>query len=179
MRLVDGSRLYSASDLLLHLGCQYATVLNLKDLENPSGKAEDDAHARLVQEKGLEHERKHLDRFRVLYGDCVAEIGERQSLEARIAATLRAIGEGPQVIYQAALREDPWHGFADFLIRVDEKADLWAYCYEPLDTKLAHSSSAGHVAQLCVYAELLAGLRGRQPCNIHLALGDDRETAHP
>src|SRR4029077_1420357 len=86
--------------------------------------------------------------------------------------TLAAMRAGIDVIYQAALFNGRWLGYADFLERVDAPSDFGAYSYEVVDTKLARSAKAAALLQTSLYSELVAGMQGRAPEWMHLALGD-------
>jgi uncharacterized protein len=178
MRIMDGARLFSPTDLLTYLGCRYATGLDLEELGGPesAGKVES-SHAALIKAKGLEHEREFLARLQAEHGAGVMII-DGVDLNTRLAATKEAIAAGAKVIYQAALRDGPWSGFADFLIRVDEPTGVFLHSYEPYDTKLARSPAPGHLTQLCVYSDLLASV-GFSPRKIHIALGDGRQATYP
>lgn len=162
--------IFSASDLVAFLGCRHATFLDRRQLDDPVPVADDDEYLQLLQEKGLEHERTLLARFRS-DGKRLVEIPPEGALEERTAATLAAMRDGADVIYQGAFLSGPWHGYADFLIRVDGASSLGSYHYEPLDTKLAHSAKPKHVIQLAVYADLLTAAQGREPERLHILLG--------
>ena len=58
-------------------------------------------------------------------------------VESEHAATLQAMRDGVDVIYQAVLLGDRRLGYADFLRRVEKPSDLGAWSYEVWDTKLA------------------------------------------
>jgi predicted RecB family nuclease len=82
--------------------------------------------------------------------------------------------DGADVIYQATLFDGSWLGYADFLLRVvgpDAASDLGDYHYEVADTKLARHVKGGALLQMCVYSDLLAGIQGRMPARMHVALG--------
>lgn len=81
---------------------------------------------------------------------------------------------GARAIFQATLLDPPWHGFADFLERVDEPSTLGAWSYEPVDTKLARSAKPSHLVQLGLYGQMIAGVQGRMPRRLHIELGDGR-----
>jgi hypothetical protein len=53
MRIYQGRRLYSASDLVNFLGCTHATALDLRQLTQPVEFPPEDAQTRLLREKGL------------------------------------------------------------------------------------------------------------------------------
>ena len=75
---------------------------------------------------------------------------------------------GVDVIYQATLAGDRWHGRADFLRRIDRPSALGAWSYEVLDAKLARETRAGTVLQLCLYSHLVAGIQGVLPEFMHV-----------
>jgi hypothetical protein len=55
---MDGGIAYSASDLVNFLACEHQTSLDLINLKTPLPKTADDDEARLIQNKGNEHERR-------------------------------------------------------------------------------------------------------------------------
>ena len=84
---------------------------------------------------------------------------------------------GVDVIYQAVLFDGRRFGYADFLQRVEKPSDLGAWSYEVWDTKLARHAKASAVLQLSLYSDMVRELQGRQPEQMHLALGGvQRET---
>ncbi|MFN3725236.1 MAG: TM0106 family RecB-like putative nuclease [Allosphingosinicella sp.] len=177
MRYHNDSLLHSASDLNAFLGCAHAAALNLRKLVNPESlpeRAEDDDTVQLVQAAGHEHEASYLSVLKE-QGKDVAEISSRGSLEVRRGATIEAMRDGRQIIYQATFLDAPWHGFADFLRRVDTPSKLGPWSYEPIDTKLARSADPKHVLQLGIYADLISEAQGALPHSMHLVLGDGRE----
>ena len=76
--------------------------------------------------------------------------------------------DGADVIYQAPLADERWHGRADFLRRVASPSSLGDWSYEVIDAKLATETRAGTVLQLCVYSSLLARLQGAMPQQAHV-----------
>lgn len=118
MHYLDGNRLHSASDLVHFLACHHHTHLDLIDLQTPLPRAEDDPEAALFQEKGREHERSYLQGLKS--SRCqVVEIPTSGSLADRAEATRSVMASRAEVIYQAVLVDGSWHGYADFLRRVD------------------------------------------------------------
>jgi len=169
--LQNGALLASASDIVNYLGCAHRTTLDLVHLETPLEKAPDDEEMQLVQEKGRVHEAGFLKGLRAAGG--MVEIAQDASLEEKLERTREAMGAG--VIYQAALREGPFIGHADFLRRVEGKSALGGWRYEVLDTKLALKTKAKFLIQLACYSDLVAAAQGALPERAHLALGDGRE----
>jgi uncharacterized protein len=170
--------IFSASDLVTFVGCRHATVLDRRQLDTPVPVTQDDEYLKLLQEKGLEHERGLRDRLRT-EGRQVIEIPQEGALEDRTARTRQAMLAGAEVIYQGAFFSGRWHGYADFLLRVPGESSLGAYHYEPLDTKLAHGAKPKHVIQLGVYSDLLTEVQGKAPDRLHSVLGTDETVVLP
>ena len=171
MRKFSGTVLYAASDLNGFLGCRHSTFLDLKDLEERLPRAEDDAQAKLVQDRGHEHEADYLDYLKKA-GLSVVEVSEDGDLEDRVVVTTEVMKDGPDIVYQATLKNGVWHGFADFLKRVDHPSRLGPFSYEAVDTKLTKHPKPKHVIQLCLYSELLQHAQGIRPRGMSLVLGD-------
>jgi len=179
MLIHHGARLYSASDLVNFMGCVHATALDVGQLAAPVKFPEADAQTKLLQDKGIEHERAYLERLRA-QGRSIVEITSDGSLEARAALTLEAMRSGVDVVYQGALLAPPWHGYSDFLLRVDGvPSALGDFAYDVADTKLSRSAKPKHVLQLCVYGHLLTAVQGVPPPNFHVALGTGEMVSLP
>jgi predicted RecB family nuclease len=177
MRRYNDSLLHSASDLNAFLGCAHAAALNLQKLLDPPSlpdRAEDDESVQLIQQAGHAHEANYLAQLKAAGRD-VAEIAGDGSLEARAEATLAAMRAGHEIIYQATFLAPPWHGFADFLRRVEIPSAVATWSYEPIDTKLARTADPKHVLQLGLYSDLISEMQGAAPHSMHLVLGDGRE----
>lgn len=170
MQKVNGSILFSASDITYFAECQHRTWLDRLNLDSPMEKAADDEQSKLVQGKGFEHESAFFSKLKEQYSYCV-EIDTTRSLEQRIAATERAIQDGAEVIYQGSLRRGNLIGHSDFLIRTDTKTQEGGWIYEVADTKLAKSTKAKFVLQLSFYSDLLSDLIGQLPRHMHVELG--------
>ncbi|MFN3946096.1 MAG: TM0106 family RecB-like putative nuclease [Allosphingosinicella sp.] len=177
MRRYNDSLLHSASDLNAFLGCSHAAALNLQKLVDPASlpdRAEDDESVQLIQQAGHAHEASYLAQLKAA-GHDVAEIAGEGTLETRAQATLAAMRAGHEIIYQATFLAPPWHGFADFLRRVEIPSALADWSYEPIDTKLARTADPKHVLQLGLYSDLISEMQGMAPHSMHLVLGDGRE----
>jgi predicted RecB family nuclease len=175
MQKVKRTLLYSASDLTNFLDCRHLTTLDLKNLETPLPKADDDAQAKLIQEKGFQHEERYLDLLRSTGGRVVDLKSEMRDSEEAVRATIDAMTQGVEIIYQACLRSDPFFGYADFLRRVKRPSGLGRFSYEVVDTKLARSPRAKYLIQLCVYSRMIEKIQGVSPRSMHLVLGDGTE----
>lgn len=174
MRRYQSALLHSASDLNTFLGCGHATALHLRALDDDNlVRAVDDDSARLIQDSGHAHEADYLADLRNAGG--VAEIEAKGSIADAAAQTVEAMRSGAQTIYQATFFGPPWHGYADFLRRVETPSALGAWSYEAVDTKLARSAKPSHVLQLGLYSDLIAQVQGTPPHAMHVVLGDKRE----
>ena len=159
MHIVDELLRLSATDLANHLSCVHLSNLNLAVAQGRARRPgrRDDPVAVLLEERGREHERAYLAALRKRGGRIAEIAGEGD------AATLAAMRDGADVIYQAPLAGGRWHGRADFLLKTGTPSTLGAWSYEIVDAKLATQTRAGTVLQLCVYSELLAELQGAKP----------------
>lgn len=168
--------LYSAKDLINFLGCEHCTALDLAyrggALAAPA-EGEDD-YLDLLKDKGLTHERAYLETLRE-EGKSIREIARIENGLAEMAdATRQAMRDGVDVIYQGALVNHPWHGYSDFLLRVEKPSRLGRHSYEVADTKLARSARPKHVFQLCIYSLLVALEQELEPERVHVVLGDNK-----
>lgn len=122
----------------------------------------------LLVRLGEEHERKHLQHL-TSDGLDVVEIDNNDPYAH--VATIDAMRSGAAGIYQAVFRDGAKTGRADFLIRVDRPSHLGFWSYEAVETKLARSTKARAIIQLCHYSEFLAGVQGVEPEWMHVVLG--------
>src|SRR6185295_3153559 len=138
MFVEDGRVLYSASDLAAAARCEYALLraFDAKLGRGPAVAVEDELLARTAA-LGGEHEQRHLEALRAQADGRVAVIGRPaytvEGLRAAAAATARAVDARTPVIYQAAMFDGRFLGFADFLV-LDQGR------YRVGDTKLARSA---------------------------------------
>jgi uncharacterized protein len=170
--VTGGNIVYSASDLAASARCEYAL---LRDFDaklgwGPAVWDDDELLARMAA-LGAEHERRRLDRLRDEFGDAVAIIGRPAytpaGLTAAAEATRRAIADRAPVVYQAAMFDGRFVGFADFLVLDGER-------YRVTDTKLARSPKATALLQLAAYADVLAGSGVPVAPEAELELGDGK-----
>ncbi|MFO1303187.1 MAG: TM0106 family RecB-like putative nuclease [Burkholderiales bacterium] len=174
MQRSDGTVLYSASDLVAFLGCEHSITLGLRNLDEPLPRAEDDASAKLVKDKGNAHEKAVLAKLEA-QGLRVVEIEGHENPPLLAARTLEAMRDGADVIYQGAFLAGAHYGRTDFLRRVTGSSKLGDHRYEVLDTKLALSPKAKFAVQLAFYSDLLRQAQGAAPEHMHVILGDERE----
>lgn len=175
MQQLSGHLLLSPSDLIGYLECSHLSHL---EREVAMGRLErvgrrSDA-ADLLARKGDEHERQHLDRLRSDGREVVVIEGRGglDGLRRSAERTRTAMEAGAEVIFQAVLFDgDRWHGYADFLERVEVPSALGSWSYEVADTKLATRVKPYFLLQLCCYSELLARIQGHEPEWMHVVLG--------
>jgi uncharacterized protein len=123
-----------------------------------------------MRKLGLEHEHRYL---RALAEDehSIAEIAFDGPWASAITHTIKALHQGVDVVYQGVFLDEGWGGRPDFLTRVDRFSELGDWSYEPVETKLARSTKAGALLQLCLYSELLSRIQGTEPQRMHIVLG--------
>lgn len=167
--------LHSASDVVNFLECEHICYLDRVDLVTPLPRAAEDDQARLVQDKGYAHEAAYASRLAGASASFIDIAKGRRSLDEKIAATLEAMQSGVAVIFQAAFRDGPFVGHADFLRWVARPSALGPFSYEVVDTKLARSVNAKFLVQLAFYSSLVGKVQGLAPQLMHVVLGHKEE----
>jgi predicted RecB family nuclease len=161
-----GTIIYSPSDLIRYLASPFASWLDRYHLENPGALIPDEQteEEKLLSRTGDEHERSILTGYKG--STSVLEISKDNFATAH-TATLAAIKDKAPIIYQAALQNGVFAGFADFLnLDGSGKYQVW-------DTKLALSPKPYYPIQLCCYSEMLAAATGQgMPERIGVILGN-------
>jgi predicted RecB family nuclease len=181
----DGTIIVSATDLVGYLACDHLATLELGRVQQLWEKPvrRDDPTIALIQEKGDLHEGAYLESLRA-EGLTVVEIATQElrtpdDLRAAQAITVDAMRAGADVIFQATFFDGRWRGHADFLFKRTDRPSpsLGGWSYDIADTKLARSVKGGAILQMCVYADLLAGLQGIAPEWLYVITGD--RVRHP
>lgn len=172
MQKLAGETVLSASDLSFFAECPHRTWLDRCHLDHPMEKAADDEQAKLVQDKGYEHEERFFAALKESAATCV-EIDPKWPLERKIEETRAAILDGAEVVYQATLKRGSLMGHADFLLRAG-RGCRGQWLYEVADTKLARSTKAKFLLQLCFYSDLLSDITGELPHRMHVELGNGK-----
>ena len=172
MKLHGTAPLFSASDIGDFLACRPLTALNCVGLKTGIPHAEEDPTAKLLKDKGYAHESRFLEKLRS-QNLKIVEIPKTGPLKDRARLTREALQSGADVVFQAAFLQEPWLGFADFLIKNKTQTKLGAFGYEVYDTKLARQAEPRFLVQLALYAELLSGIQGSPGEKVHVVLGDD------
>jgi len=174
--------MFSPTSIADFLACQHLTALNRASAAEEISKPYfPDPTLELLIKLGHAHEHAYLTKL-TDQGLSVVEISTDGSRREAAARTVEAIRGGADVIYQASFLADPvattpgtdpipWYGRADFLLRVDKPSDLGTFSYEVVETKLARSTKAGAIIQLCFYSDLLSRIQGVVPDYMHVVLG--------
>ena len=153
----------SATDLVGFLYCRHLTGLDRAVAEGTLVRPKVwDPLLQVMSERGSAHERDYVEHL-AKAGLDVTRIDGTDVTDGAVAATLAAMGQGAEVIVQAALSHRGWGGRADVLRRVETPSKLGDWSYEPVDTKLARETKAGSILQLCLYADLLSEMQGLPP----------------
>ena len=166
MKTHSSKIIYSPSDLVRFVNSPFASWMDRYHLENhdevtPDQESEDQ---KLIARTGDQHERAVLEEFKGSKAGLV-EIS-RDDARAAQMETISAIGAHTPIIYQAALEDQQFAGFADFLI-LDEMGH-----YQVWDTKLARSPKPQYAIQLCCYSEMYVAMTGKpMPQTFGLILG--------
>ncbi len=179
----DGAVVWSASDLKAAVECEWALM---RRLDAKLGRVEavpdpDDEMNRRAAALGDDHERRQLDVYLAEYGPYspgrpggVAVIARPESdfdaYRAAQAASLAAMADGADVVFQATFFDGDFLGFADFLVRDGTRWDVF-------DTKLARRARVTALLQLAAYATRLRAL-GLEVGGVHLLLGDGTTSSH-
>lgn len=175
MQKINGEVVFSASDLVHFMECEHLSALDRLHLDAPMEKAKDSEDAQLIQSRGFAHEKAYLEKAKASakkYVD-IATVGN--SRDAQVAATVAAMKEGVDLIYQATFYQPSMIGYADFLKKVNKPSSLGEHRYEVIDTKLSKKSRAKFIIQLAFYADLLEGIQGIAPERVAVVLGDGTE----
>src|SRR5215813_12216295 len=163
--------MFSPTAIADFLACQHLTALDraerAEEIERPYFP---DPTLELLSKLGNAHEQAYLAQL-AEQGLTVVEIRRNGSREDEAARTIEAIRGGADVIYQPAFVDDEWYGRADFLRRVDKPSGLGLFSYEVVETKLARSTKARAIIQLCFYSDALAAIQGVIPDYMHVVLG--------
>jgi predicted RecB family nuclease len=164
--------MFFATDIASFLACAHTATLaraeSKDEIVKPFFK---DATVDLLQKLGLEHEHRYLRELAQKDGLAVTQIDVNGGWDDAVAQTVRALHEGVDAVYQATFLDAPWGGRADFLVRVNKASALGSWSYEVVETKLARSTKATALVQLCFYSDLLSRIQGLEPQWMHVVLG--------
>jgi predicted RecB family nuclease len=173
-RLLTPSKITAWLDCAHFLTLQHEVEAGVRTVESsPFGEM-----AQMLLDKGLEHERAVLERYRA-EGLSVFEVPDRdkannESFQQWVDRVGDVLSDGHDVVFQMPFVHEGIRGIADFLRRVDD-ADGDGFTWEPIDAKLARNAAKpGHVLQLCFYAEAIEATTGRLPELLRIELGSGR-----
>jgi predicted RecB family nuclease len=110
---------------------------------------------------GFAHERAVMQEL--TSGQRVMELSTAGDAMALYQATLHAMEEGAEMIYQATLIDGDWHGRPDLLVRQEGASKLGNWHYVPADIKSSHELKPAHRLQLVFYSFLLERIQGVFP----------------
>lgn len=155
MRKYSDRIVYSPSDLIRYAASPFASWMDRYHLENPKTITPDEATAdqELITQIGDQHEKTIFNELKSS-GAKIIEV-TREDFGKAISTTLSAIKEKSPIIYQGALEDGQFTGFADFLIFDEATAQ-----YQVWDTKLARSPKPHYIIQLCCYSDMFAAMTG-------------------
>ena len=166
--------MFSATAIANFLACQHIATLDRaesrKEIRKPFFE---DPAVDLLRKLGLEHEQRYLHQLAAKDGLAIVQINVNGTWEDAVTETVQALRRGVDAIYQATFLDGPWGGRSDFLVRVNKPSALGSWSYEVVETKLARSTKAGALIQLCFYSDLLSRIQGAEPQWMHVVLGGE------
>jgi predicted RecB family nuclease len=168
---MEPSDMFSATDISSFLACPHTATLKQAESRGEVKKPfRDNPALDLLRKLGEEHEQRHLAKLRQ-DGLQIVEIDHNVRWVEGAAETAKAMQVGADVIYQAVFLDTNWGGRPDFLTKVSSPSALGDWAYEVVETKLARSTKAAALVQLCFYSDMLSLLQGVNPQWVHVVLG--------
>ncbi|RCW87605.1 TM0106 family RecB-like putative nuclease [Phyllobacterium bourgognense] len=168
MKKIDDQIQLSATDLVGHLNCHHLTALDVLVANGSLAKPKRyDPMLEILRERGFLHEQAFVEHL-LSTGLTSEPIDFVEISDESVAATIRAMQSGRDVIIQGALRHGRWSGRTDVLRRVEIPSAFGGWSYEVMDTKLARETKGGTVLQLCLYSDLLGHTQQLQPANTYV-----------
>lgn len=176
---------YSASDLVVAVGCEYQLLRKLDEKLGRTPKADfgTDEMLQHAAVLGDVHERKVLDGFVDQFGDwdpvrgrgvydvVPAPAMDRATLVAKHRESIEALRAGADVVFQAAFFDGQFHGRSDFLVRQADGG------YAVFDTKLARHAKVTALLQLAAYGDQLLKAGIPVDPSVTLVLGATEQVA--
>jgi predicted RecB family nuclease len=164
--------MFSATDIASFLACRHTATLARAESKNEITKPFfKNRTIDLLRTLGLEHEQRYLRELSEKDDLSIAQIANSGGWKDAVAQTVEALRQGVGAVYQGTFLDAPWGGRSDFLVRVNTPSDLGPWSYEVVETKLARSTKATALIQLCFYSDLLARIQGVEPQWMHVVLG--------
>lgn len=145
----------TATDLFEHWMCPHWQYFDV--YADPAKKKPRSKFAEMLLDAGVLNEREIIGKLQL-------QPVPGKTFEERVAATIKLMHEGVDMIYQGVLMSEDLLGIPDILEkRLGRSSNFGAYYYVPIDIKSAERLSDGHKFQLSLYAELLADVQGIRP----------------
>ena len=164
--------MFSATDIASFLACPHTATLDRAESKDEIVKPFfKNAAVDLLRKLGLDHEQRYLRELSDEDGLTVSQIAIGGNWKDAVAETVEALRQGVDAVYQATFLDAPWGGRSDFLVRVNTPSALGSWSYEVVETKLARSTKATALVQLCFYSDLLSRIQGVEPQWMHVVLG--------
>lgn len=171
MYLESDKIIFSPSNLTQFMDSPFASWMEHLAITHPDllpSPDENDELLSVLHDRGNQHESEILAAFEAS-GLTVANLRKRSD---SYQATLEAMKNGVDIIYQAHLELLPFRGYADFLVKIEGRSIFGNHCYEVWDTKLAKSVKPYFLVQLCCYAEMLEAMQKIRAEHITIVLGN-------
>jgi len=164
--------MFSATDIASFLACRHTATLARAESKDEITKPFFKNQAiDLLRTLGIEHERRYLRELSEKGSPSITQIAIGGSWKDAVAETIEALRQGVDAVYQGTFLDAPWRGRSDFLVRVNTPSALGSWSYEVVETKLARSTKATALVQLCFYSDLLTRIQGTEPQWMHVVLG--------
>jgi len=164
--------MFSATNIASFLACPHTATLDRAESKGEIAKPFfNDPTLDLLRTLGFEHEQRYLRELAEKNELKIARIDVNGSWNDGVETTKQALRDAFDAVYQATFLSDPWGGRSDFLVRIDKPSALGAWSYEVVETKLARSTKATALIQLCFYSELLSRIQALEPERMHVVLG--------
>jgi predicted RecB family nuclease len=171
--------MFSATDIATFLACPHTATLARAESKNEIAKPFfNDPALDLLQILGREHEQRYLRELIEKHGLEVAQINTDRAWDEAVAETILLLKAAVDSAYQATFLNGNWGGRSDFLLRVNSPSVFGDWSYEVTETKLARSTKATALIQLCFYSELLSRIQGMEPRSMHVVLGGASSPEH-
>ena len=170
MYFEHGTIVFSPSDLTRFMESPFASWMERLYKEFPDRVTPDEGNEelQLYADAGISHEAAFVKELEAQGNDLCWIKGDDRNVTAE--ATLQAITDKREIIFQAYLTRPPFAGYADFLVRTSADPVV----YEIWDTKLAKTAKPYYLVQLCCYAEMLEAIQGQRPEFVEVVLGNGK-----
>ena len=122
MRFKNNKVFLAPTDLSNFLSCRHLTSLDLTALK--AGKKRPVRYGPMIdalRDRGIAHEKAYLEELRG-QGLSISEGAEKEATSDTVGRTEKAMSEGIDIVFQAALSDETWSGRADFLRKVEQRS---------------------------------------------------------